>query len=350
MKRLALLIALVAGCMGSNGALRFAIDPETGVCTPLPASTVFDGWQSCSDPCAGLDEHACGVDTRCQIVQRDGTNSCHAVPQPIDPCAPLDATACRADRRCALSASGSSCALEPCSEITDGDACNARPDCSTTPPRIAPTPVASGAPQPASPPATCFALVGCGLDEHDCGKRHECDEFFDVHGYFTGCAPLSVSCRMDSECAVGQRCNDAGACVFVGCAGEDERECNADPQCDPVYTLDCSPYTNGQPVPDSFCGSSGGGGAGGCGGGDGGGVMCEPIFSACQPASPGVVAGKSVLVRDPTILDDPFWALPRVLAAITGADANTVVDGWLAQLGTSQLVNGHVSTERPGAA
>jgi hypothetical protein len=56
------------------------------------------------------------------------------------------------------------------------------------------------------------------------------------------------------------------------------------------------------------------------------------------------------MVRDPAILDDPFWSLPRVLAAVSGADASAVADAWLAQLGTTASVDGKTSTARPGAA
>ena len=101
--------------------------------------------------------------------------------------------------------------------------------------------------------------------------------------------------------------------------------------CEPIYALNCSPYANG------------GGGGGFCGP-DGGpaaraplpdeapappidGCACEPTFSSCQPSTTGCDPEKSVIVRDPAILDDPFWALPRVLGLVTGADASAVADG-----------------------
>lgn len=375
MKRLALLLVLVAGCARSNGALVFAVDPLTGICTPVSAADrdAVAGWQPCNDPCAALGERACKSDTRCQLTSRPSGNTCHAVPQQIDPCKGLDAVACANDVRCGLEPIGSgcdcaagvvcdcpappppTCALKPCSTVADADACNARVDCTTSPPPPVPTPVASGAAQPRSLPATaCFPIEGCGgLDEQTCAKRHECVEFYDDHDDFY-CGGFADRCMTTDDCPLGQRCDVVGQCVVEGCAGEIESECNADARCLPVYSLDCSPYANGGPVPDSFCGGTGGGGSGGgnCGGG---GVPapgpCEPTFTRCQDSPSVVAVGKSVLVRDPAILDDPYWSLPRALTQVTGAaDASVVADAWLAQLGATTAVDGKTSAARPGAA
>ncbi len=177
-------------------------------------------------------------------------------------------------------------------------------------------------------------------------------------GKFESCQPqdFSIHCASDGDCPTGDRCDDVGVCVVQGCAGEDEAECNADLHCEPIYTLDCSPYANGQSAgggSDIVCGGSApSNGAplpdkepaqGTCG-------TCQPSFTSCQAAAGGCDVEKSVLIRDPAILDDPFWALPRVLAAVTGADANTVADGLLSQIGTTQTVSGQTAAARTGAA
>jgi len=375
MKRLALLLTLLAGCTRPSTVTptQFAIDPATGICTPLASGVdraLVAGWQSCDNPCAGLEERACRSDLRCQVTLRGGTKSCEPVPQLIDPCKGLDATACQADSRCEMLAVGvgcdcpagvpcdcpapppSSCALKQCGELTDGDACSARPDCTTTtPPPLPPTPVASGTTQPRSLPAVaCFPIFGCDLNEHDCSKRHDCIRFYDDHGAFTSCGSTD-HCATDNDCALGQRCNSDGRCAVEGCAGETEAECNADPACDPIYSLNCSPYSVSGG--GGFCGPEAGGGGGAPLPDEAlppGSCTCEPTFTSCQQGGP-VVTAKAVLVRDPAIIDDPFWALPRVLTSISGgADASAVADAWLAQLGTTTVVDGKTAAARPGAA
>ena len=446
MKRLTFLLILLAGCNKpcdvtsdcGNGescvaahcsALScddtwYAVDPSTGVCTPLSGcadhSTV-GSWTPCSDPCAGLAENACKASSLCQASYTGevvtpaksggaisttppstaipGTyRSCHAVAQPVDPCKALDATACQADSRCEIQAQGGPagcgcpadsgpcdcsngpaspiCGLKFCGELTSASECNARPDCTTT---ADVEPVAEGGvatsnggtAQPASAPFSgCFSVGNgsCASDEATCEKQHECVPVYSSGGKFQDCVPqdFSIHCSADGDCPAGDRCNDAGICVVQGCTGEDEVECNADLHCQPIYTLNCSPYANGPTAGagdgDVVCGGSSSGGApsngkpssngataekepamGGCG-------MCQPSFSSCQPSSGGCDVEKSVLVRDPAIVDDPFWALPRVLGLVTGADANSVANGLLGQLGTAQTVSGQTAAARPGAA
>jgi hypothetical protein len=374
MKRLAFLLLITAGCSRSNNTSEwFAIDPATGQCTPLSGDrSSVAGWQSCSDPCAGLDERACMRAPFCQATYHTAFLSCRAIAQQVDPCASLTGDACVSDSRCEYSIVGSgcdcaagfacncpptpapTCSRKSCGELTSADDCNARADCTTTPPQFLPTPVSSGSAQPKTLPSTeCFGLGGCGgSNEQDCLKQHACAPSYDDHGNFSGCGQqdFSVHCKAASDCDAGDRCNANGICVVDGCAGENETECNADLHCEPLYTLQCSPYANGGG--GSFCGPNGAGGgaplpdeapAPTCG-------DCEPSFSGCQPSSTGCDTGKSVLVRDPVILDDAFWSLPRVLGLISGADANLVADGWLAQLGTTATVGGQTSAARVGAA
>jgi hypothetical protein len=419
MKRLAFLIALVAGCSnkpcavtsecGSGEAcvaarcqalscseVYWATDPATGVCTPMSACAdhaVVGDWQACSDPCANLGEHDCMRAATCQVTGKieipagsgggggtfgsPGTfRVCQSVPQLIDPCKARDAATCGADSRCELGlvgsgcdcASGStcncpptpppSCQLKRCDELTGADECNARPDCSTTAPLPIPTPASGGTTQPKTAPApiSCFTLSGCiGSDEKTCAKNHACRPVY-ANGSFGWCAneDFTIYCTTKDDCDAGQRCNGSGICVVDGCVGENEAECNADLHCEPIYLLQCSPYANGGG--GGFCGPDGvGGGSGGaplpdeapapptCG-------SCEPSFGGCQPASTGCDTGKSVLVRDPVILDDPFWSLPRVLGLVSAADANLVADGLFNQLGTTATVAGQTSAARPGAA
>ncbi len=54
-------------------------------------------------------------------------------------------------------------------------------------------------------------------------------------------------------------------------------------------------------------------------------------------------------MRDPAILDDPFWSFSRVLAAVTGGEAGNVADGWLAQITNDTTVGTKVAAARPGA-
>jgi len=395
----------------SCGDVWYAVDPSTGVCTPLSGCAdhaVVGAWKPCDDPCAGLGENACKQAPFCQATYTGSATSvtpvpaggissppseaiqfrsCRAVAVAVDPCSKLDAQACTADSRCEQQAigvgcdcasdapcncpsvpAGPTCALKSCGELASADACNARPDCSTTPevePAATPgsgttgsgtTGSATTSPQSA-PFQGCFPVGGCGFgaDETTCLKQHACAPVYDGSGKFGSCIPqdFSIHCASASDCADGQRCNSAGICVVAGCAGDNEAECNADLHCEPVYSLNCSPYANG------------GGGGGFCGpdgvGGGGGGPLpleapapgtcsCEPTFSNCQPNSGVVDVEKSVLVRDPAILDDPYWALPHVLALVSGSDANAVADGLLGQLGTAQTVSGQTAAARPGAA
>ena len=292
----------------------------------------------------------------------------------VDPCKSRDAQSCSADDRCEILAVGvgcdcaqdvpctcppvpaPSCSLKSCGELTDTAECSARPDCTTTPPVLfegMPTPASGGSTsggstQPRSAPmaTSCFSLGDCQqAAESDCAKMHACVAIYDAAGKFARC-DWATACTSSADCATGQRCNAGGRCVVEGCAGDDENECNADKHCEPIYALNCSPYANGGG--GGFCGPNGAGGGaplpdealppGSC--------TCEPTFSGCQDASHGCDTGKSVMVRDPAILDDPFWALPRVLTSITGADASVVADAWLTQLGTTATVGGQTAAAR----
>ncbi|MCU1276920.1 MAG: hypothetical protein JWM53_466, partial [bacterium] len=335
MKRLAFLIALVAGCSQKPCAVTSecgngeacvaahcqalscsdtvaAVNPATGSCTPLSGCVdhgAVEGWPSCDDPCAGLGESACKTQPACQATYTtDGKpfgcgdtlscpvpgtfRGCRGVPQLIDPCLALDASGCQSDSRCELApqpgcacagGGGSvdggvgvggvcdcggnfpACRLKACQELS-GDACSARPDCTSSPVFV--TPVASGgsssgtaqpklAPQPG-----CFFLGGCnGVGERDCLMQRACAPLYLADGGYAGCTAQDFTrhCTSVADCNSDERCSADGRCVTAGCGGENEAECNADLYCEPIYALSCSPYANG-PGGGGLCGPNGAGG------------------------------------------------------------------------------------------
>jgi hypothetical protein len=457
MKRLAILITLVAGCHAKpcttssecgNGEVCadarcaalscdstwFAVDPSTGQCAPMPACGNKDevrGWASCANPCVGLGENACIDDHRCQpSYTTEDPNAkacggpgveggfpidggigvpgcpslvkifagCEPVAQPDDPCVGRGLDDCQSDSRCAAVPSsgcfcpatdmgttctcptGPVCRMKTCNEL-DQKECAAHPECSSS---------TSGGPFPPPPFGGAVDLGvrpadfgGCyergnqfgscnGMDEYACLRHQGCDPI-GTRCYCPPGASCSCSggtfllceeangvrhCGGDNDCHADERCSHDpecptangvsfrfapascdGVCVAKGCIGEGETACNADEHCDPLYVLECSPY--------------GKGGVGFCGGGPQGpfGCGCEPTFVACLPEEGGCDTGKSVLIRDPAILDDPFWAFPRVLSAITGgADASVVADDWLTQIGQTLTVDGKTAAARGMAA
>lgn len=329
---------------------------------------------------------------------------CNAVPEFKDPCAKRDATSCAADPRCEVQRVECGCLAGPdagvcdcagdlqptcrikfCAELNEQD-CKGRPDCSTQP---SPQPVfATGGTTTKDEFFGCSERFnqGClGVDEASCVRSPRC------HAVGESCfCPPNASCACgggkflfceandgvrhcgdESDCNAGERCNHddecpapgvggifsssscAGVCVPAGCKGYGEAQCDADHHCAPVYSLNCSPYSGGGGGgAPTFCGGvppSGGGGSGGPGGVSMDQCGCEPSFSSCEDNGEGCDPGKSVLIRDPAILDDPFWAFPRVLGLVTGADASAVSDHLLSQIGTSNVVGGKTAEPRPGA-
>jgi hypothetical protein len=348
-------------------------------------------------PCfGGADAGACGG-----TPVPKSFAGCSPVAQLKDPCARLDAQSCAADRRCEvqniqcgclagadagvcdcanLPGNEPTCRRKFCGELNEQD-CKDRADCTT---QSSPQPVfATGATTPKDEFFGCFERFnqGCsGLKEADCLRSSQC------HAVGSSCfCPANASCACDGgkflfcelsdgvrhcggdgDCNQDERCNQdaecpapgvagintSGACVGVcvpkGCKGYGETQCNNDHHCEPVYALNCSPYSGG-----------GGPGAGGfCGGvppgpNEGapfpGSCTCEPTFSSCEEVGEGCDPEKSVLIRDPAILDDPFWAFPRVLGLVTGGEPSAVSDHLLAQLGTNGTVGGKVVAPRPQA-
>ncbi len=143
----------------------------------------------------------------------------------------------------------------------------------------------------------------------------------------------------------------AGVCVPKGCQGYGENRCNADPTCQPIYTLECSPY-----------GNASGGALTGCGGvvpENGGAIPPEPGCGACQPTFTGCAdsavigpcdSGKSVLLRDPTVVDDPTYSFASVMTRLSGqSDPGAFVTAWLGQIGTDVTVSGRTVPARTAA-
>ena len=367
-----------------------------GRCQPAYASTLPAG-SDAPAPCFSVDAGtSCGGSAAPKTFA-----GCSPVPQLKDPCAGHDARACAADSRCEVQhiacdcfspdmgacdcgniPGDGTCRRKFCGELNEQD-CKERADCTTQSGPV----FANGATTPKDEFFGCFERFdqGCsGLKEEDCLRSPSC------HAVGSSCfCPANASCACnggkflfcelndgvrhcggDGDCNSDERCNQdsecpapgvggiftssscVGVCVPKGCKGYGETQCNNNHHCQPVYALNCSPYSGG----------GGGGGPGGPGGFCGGpapgpnegapapnSCTCEPSFSSCEEAGEGCDPEKSVLIRDPAILDDPFWAFPRVLGLVTGGDPSAVSDHLLAQIGTAGTVGGKASPARPAA-
>ena len=224
-------------------------------------------------------------------------------------------------------------------------------------------------------------------------------------GKFTFCEPDDglKRCNSSSECGADQRCNNdeqcapavgsspgqfggfgipggtpvpdglttnsdpttpacPGLCVPKGCAGDGEQRCVNDPSCDAIYNLNCSPYGGGGG--DLFNGGCGGGlppqgpNEGDTTGGAAGVpaisscAPCEPSFTQCVDRAPGSVidADRSVLIRDPQVLDSPQFAFGTVMKLLAaGQDPAVFVDNWLQQIGDTTSASGKTANARPTA-
>jgi hypothetical protein len=397
-------------CANAGGGL----NPGGPDCTPGSASRTFNGCRANPvgpTPCANLDQTACAADARC-AVEQIGVGSCLcAAGDPNCQCRDPGATfECR-DKTC-LDFSAVEC-LTHAECTTNGlPVCNCPPnaDCACPTGGTGAPPPAPGFPAPPSfagspdPVLGCFPRFhGCSdMDEPTCLAHPECHpvgtpcycppgaQCFCSGGAFVSCEGddgLS-RCDTDTDCDGDQRCNNdeqcappnggvvptpfggasggasgapvpqstpagpgcAGLCVPKGCKGYGEIKCNADPSCEAIYELQCSPYGGGgfEGGPGVACGGvqPAGGPAVSCGG-------CEPSFVSCTDGSVsgGVVPEKSVLVREPDVVDDPAFAFSRVMSGLAGGqDVNAFVTRWLAQLGVATTANGRVAAARTGAA
>ncbi len=330
------------------------------------------------DPCAGKDELACKADLRC-VVSNIG------IAKPLCDCAP--STDCFCGDTPPVVAE---CRVKQCTDFNEIE-CAAHPECQSPP-------IFPGEGDPTTRGAASDSVVSCFPKGFGCSSfgEAECLQHGDCHpvgatcycppnvtcvcggGKFLFCEPDDGvrRCDSDSDCAGGQRCNKedtcsllpsqttltppvcSGLCVPKGCPGNNEKQCNADPVCHPIYSLNCSPYGQaggGGFAPGVPCGGpfpvepNQGAGAGAplpssCG--------CEPTFSGCVDADPGSVVDpdKTVLCRDPAVIDQPAFAFANVMQALAGGnDPAPFVTSWLSQLGNDASVDGKLAKARTGA-
>lgn len=198
------------------------------------------------------------------------------------------------------------------------------------------------------------------------GGKCSCDG-----GSFMGCeandrlrrCSSSDECRSDERCDRDEACitprtftsapgnpepgtgSCVGACVPKGCSGMGERMCNEHPECNGgSYGTVCRPkaYCVGgkdDPRADAFPG-------GNCG--------CDSEFTGCGEEIPAsdLRTERSLLVRDPEIIDDPAFRLDTVLGKLAPAGrVDEFTAGLLKQVGASTtLANGALTQNRIGYA
>ncbi|HZS35719.1 MAG TPA: hypothetical protein VFF06_02785 [Polyangia bacterium] len=377
-------------------------DASFGGCGP--AQRTYDGCRPnpmVVDPCAGLAEAACNADPRCVAEQIAIDPPCNCPPNADCACGgPGGGTSPSFE-----------CRVKTCGDY-DQTECAAHPECTGNPtplPFNGPTP--SPPPNP-TPPSTidggvpfegCFPQGGgsCnGMDEKTCLAHPEChpvgtacycpsltDNCKCSGGTFSFCEPDDGlhRCSSDAECGSNERCDNdeecappiggspvvptpgfgaaqpldqpaapslscAGLCVPKGCKGYGEQRCNADPTCQPIYQLQCSPYGGGGVFNGGPCGGGlppgpNNGAPIGCGG------PCEPSFTGCDDANVSSVvdAGRSVLIRDPGIVDDATFAFIPVMSKLANAsDPAPFVERWFAQMTADQTVDGRTAAARTG--
>lgn len=430
----------------------FAIDPQTGVCTPLSGCFLTAEqaqWRTCSDdPCASLDENSCVADSRCQPAYNNpkvdpkpnNSSGGDAVviacggPGPIgmptddprkDQITAPGVNNGTAPKHPSESACGSSidnsarsfsgCRTAPkiesmaaCETLNQND-CQKRRDCSTTPPKSDGKFTSPGNPTPESPPRAdgttntpdipvnpnlgqCFSrfelpTTTCAFaTENSCllspgcqpvGSRCYCPiggQCSCGGGSFLGCESNDRlrRCSQNSDCNADERCDNdeaciaprtfaapnsgpdpvpgtascVGACVKKGCSGMGETMCNAHPECDGgSYGTVCRPKPycaggdDGSPRADQAS-------SGSCG--------CDAEFVGCAELKPvsELRSERSLLVRDPEIIDDAAFRLDTVLTKLAPAGkVDEFTGSFVKQIGSAgTLANGANVKARTGFA
>ena len=285
--------------------------------------------------------------------------SCRAIPQPVDPCKALDAAACQTRQPLRDSAARAAAAAtafpteRPCDCTTphrpplrrsSSAASSPAPTRATRAPTARPAAgsragprrhrrhrggsTSGGTAQPASAPATAASSVGgsFGADEATAYKQHDC-----VPSTTIGTASCELRRRKTSRI----HCADDSRLRHRRSLRQRRRlrrrraaPARTKPSATPTCTASRSTRSIARPTPTAPPAASrtdarerrqrrrSVNGAPrarqGAGAAEAAAVRAELHAPASTPAG-GCDAGKSVLVRDPAILDDPFWALPRVL-------------------------------------
>lgn len=426
----------------------FAVNPASGVCTPLSGCYLTAeqlAWKSCAaDPCAELDENSCVSDSRCQPAYANpnveppkvsllgggrggdvaiGAIDCVGggiVPPGLPPDStnatapgvntgetpkhPRTSSGCSNIDNSARVYSGCRTApqIEPqksCESLT-ATQCGTRRDCTTSPDSggkdilVPPSDTRVASPntgidtplflgqcfsrfaQPATDCASAGTVTSCLLNPacQPIGTRCYCPPGGKCScdgGAYMGCEPndrlrrcsSSAECRSDERCDRDEACitprtftsapgnaepgtgSCVGACVPKGCTGMGERMCNEHPECNGgSYGTVCRPKpycANGGEDPRvNIAGPSGGA----CG--------CDSEFTGCGELTPvaDLRTERSLLVRDPEIIDDPAFRIDTVfgkLAPAGSVDAFTA--GLLKQVGASTMLsNGAQTASRNG--
>ncbi len=297
---------LVAGCGFDTGgnhcddAVIFRANPETGRCMPIqpdyqcavgyddapsaaesgttkraPQESAtepapWQGWQSCDNPCAGLDENSCSSDPSC-TPEYDSAGDCAVdLPKPL----PVDVDGGIGNSYPSVPPSACTrhyAGCKPVPVIPDRcmglsfDRCEATPGC---------RPLFGGVPCACDDPngmCACPAIaqyVGCVVDEDPppvgCTSDNDC-------GGGSHCSTSDGDCRPPAGCGPGQACPAVCTGICVPDAG-----CASDADCLPSETCQDSGLWCPTPLPGM------GGGSGGSGG-----SMTDPS----QPPVPPIMTG-----------------------------------------------------------
>lgn len=368
------------------------------------------------DPCVGRDENSCLADTRCQpayaILNVDREIYAHKYPDRIRPAACIQAPPIPplqpddpANTRTIAGvnngepgkhpSSGSRCFRgnqrvysgcrivprmsplhPPCSQLTY-EQCSSRIDCVARSVNGGDwTCSSNGGPcSSLSDEQTCLTNPRCEAIGTDCycPPNAKCDcsggEFMycQINDRLRRCAS-SADCNADERCDNDEDCiiprtYDAppviptgpgspgclGACVPAGCAGLGEQQCNANPSCDvgsyltactdrPVYygsIQNQDPETVSAACTGNTC-------------------TCNSEFASCVTRTTNFNqrAERSLLVRDPPIIDDPAFSLPVVLNRLAPVGrGEDFVQSMLSLIAANRtLSNGAVAKWRAGFA
>ena len=261
-----------------------------------------------------------------------------------------------------------SCEPRSCYDL-GGVACGSRSDCAWDGAACSPTTI-----------APCGSLgEGACLDRRDCravGEACYCPPGVTCvcgGGDFLRCesdAPVGPgACLSDSDCAGGFTCNAAelclpppgcdpatqncpavcaGRCVpQSGCASLDEKSCNTNSRCAPKYTEDCVQNSYGCGGPDLLTNlspprdQSGAAFIGNCG--------CTPTYAGCVDlGGDDIVAERSLVVREPLVLDDSAYSFESMMTRLAGRDPADMVGAIFASFAAPTTINGRVAAPRPG--